>query len=437
MKYIEDSGLLNYRFRNGMLMLPFYRYRIMSQINNGLNIAPKQVKDNIFKKLGRIVCYLKMCKIQRAKFVFFTSTLFNVKNPQGVFFNSLDGFYYDLYPEDCLLVEDADGAYFWRTTDSYQGLSFINTYLLSLSSIIARIIHFFPYKRNPDVYEFSKNEYASFLSVKELEMEDLRVAIYGKLIKWLLHRTQCKVAFVNCACYGGYSAIIINIAKKLGIRTVELQHGCIDEGNYAYNESLFAGNEHYGYYIPDEIWTFGAFWHKFIKWKTKKVLVGNPYLNTFIKSKIVTKSSIDFLVISQPVYNIIISFVSELAELYPEKRIVVRLHPRDDINEYDSLRMYSNIHFSSSVNNLYEEIGRSESIIGLFSTCLYESLAFNKKLFIIDCEWSRNSFPRSIGVWVKSAREIGTGKTESIEGDDLWFPDFEGAVCSQLDQYVK
>lgn len=53
----------------------------------------------------------------------------------------MDGYYYDLFPEDSLLIEDADEEFEWRAKNSYKSMSFIRTYLLFLSFTLSRVFN--------------------------------------------------------------------------------------------------------------------------------------------------------------------------------------------------------------------------------------------------------------------------------------------------------
>lgn len=64
----------------------------------------------------RLFSNLIRIRVKKKKLVFFSSTLFNVEveGEKGIYYNSMDGYYYDLFPEDSLLIEDADEEFKWR-----------------------------------------------------------------------------------------------------------------------------------------------------------------------------------------------------------------------------------------------------------------------------------------------------------------------------------
>lgn len=137
MKYLEDRKLLNLRFTNGMLILPFVRYELMCSINDNFTSASVSSSPSKIKIFFRLLLNLWKIKFKKSDIVYFSSTLFNIKNEQGIFFNSLHGYYYNLFPQNSLLIEDADEQTQWRTKNTCENLSFINTYLFFFSSLLA------------------------------------------------------------------------------------------------------------------------------------------------------------------------------------------------------------------------------------------------------------------------------------------------------------
>ena len=143
MNYLEDKRLLELRFSNGMMMLPFIRYKLLCSKNQGNVISSTEVPLSKIRILYRLFSNLPHIGLKKKKLVFFSSTLFNIEleNKKGTYYNSLDGYYYNLFPNDSLLIEDADDEFRWRTKNSYRAMSFIKTYLLSFSFSLSRILN--------------------------------------------------------------------------------------------------------------------------------------------------------------------------------------------------------------------------------------------------------------------------------------------------------
>lgn len=438
MNRITDATLIKYKFSNGMPMLPFYNFLIRSHLN------PTESKSvDITKRpcLKSLLTNVKMMKVKKADFVFFTSTLFNFKDEKGFFYNSLDGYYYDIYPNNSLIIENSDLFFEWRSTKKYKNISYINTYLEIISGLFSKIKKIIFPCSNKDINEFYVKT-GGIVSHHRLEIDDIRIKIYSSFIKKLLKKIGCKVVFVNCASYGGLPLIITKVANEMGLRTVELQHGALDGEHRAYiGEEYFVKNNDYQKCLPQEIWLFGDYWNQFVTWNVKKKTIGNPQIN--FKKKMVQQAAIthDFLVIGQPEYQQdILRFTEGLSREMPSKKILLRLHTRDDRQVYERFVLkFSNIEISSSLTSLYDDIVRAEFIVGVCSTCLYEALIFNRTPIIIDCDNSRKRFNRKIGYWVSDASKINSKdlrKLNNMSCEEIWASNFEENVKRELDKYL-
>ena len=432
MKYIENKNLLKYRFSNGMLMLPFFRYEIMCNLNK----KKSEKKQTPLRKKQRknylsLLLNLRKNVIYEKDIVFFTSTDFNVKDEQGNYYNNLDGYYYNLCKDDALLVEDSNNLFEWKKTKRYTTISYFKTYLIFLSSIFAKFYAKLHLGKHEMLNAFGTETGINILNLKYSQGFVISLAYLYRII---LKKIKPSKIFVNCGSYGMDYAILIKCAHELGIRVIELQHGAIDDGHLAYHvDDFIANNIEYQEYLPDELWLFGEYWANSIEWKYKKKVVGNPHLNSQIKKIKKSNEGYDYMVIAQPeVESIIIKFVDSLAKKYPKDKILLRLHPRDILENYQSkLKDYVNIEYSNSTSPLYEEISKSYYIVGAYSTCLYEALALQKNPIIVDCNLSRRHFPKNIGYWVKDADSIDQEKlkqNEVINTEYYWAVNFEDNV---------
>lgn len=435
MKTIDNPQLTNLRFRNGMLILPWVYCRIMGNLNeqkfSGEGMKPK----SMWKRMWNLLMQWKHFRTKQKNILIFTSTLFNTQNAEGKYFNMLHGYYYDLFPNDTLMIEDGDMNNEWRETDLYPCTSYINTFYSVLAfylSKFASLIH--PYK-SPD-YEVISKQYPEWITTKELERMDHFAGIYECLIRRFVKRVNPKVIIINCGSYGHMMGCICKVAHELRIKTIETQHGLV------YNHVTYCAPDHirnnkdYMNYMPDTIFTFGEFWNGCIDWTYEKIPVGNPFLNEFVpKFANITEFVQDVLVISQPNYKEMqVAFVKELARLLPDMIVTIRLHPIEKLEKQKELYAdCNNIRFSDSTKLLYEDMCSSRYVVGWYSTCLYEYLAFGRKPFIVDGEKSRLQVHQDVGIWVKSAEEMAQYVKEgfspvSTNYETIWKQDFANNV---------
>ena len=301
MLFLEDRKLLTLHFNNGIKILPYIRYELMCYINNG---NKSNLSNNNSKQLTRlqIICKLlksaKKATIKQKEILFFSTTLLNIKDENGNYYNMLDGYYYNIYPSNSLLIEDADTNLSWKAIESYENLSFINTYLICLAQFFSKIINKI-YKRKNKDFHYLIEKYPKLYNINKLSYLEYFTTIYSYFIKLLLKKTKCRVLFCNCATYGSHYSIIIKTANDLGIKTIELQHGTIVKEHLAYNaDSFIVKDAEYQKYLPNELWTFGEYWGNNTNWLYDKISVGCPLLNKYISFSNVNCNIYDFLIIS-------------------------------------------------------------------------------------------------------------------------------------------
>lgn len=443
MKLIENPKLLDCHFKNGMMILPFYRAIIEARINKQF-FASENAILSVSRK-SQVVSLLKglaYCKIKKKDILIFSSTLFNVKE-DGHFHNCLHGFYYDLYPNDTLLIEDSDPSFMWRTNNSCENLSFVNTYIDIACTVLKRICHRISPIKNID-YDVIINEYPDLFTGDKLSQDDYFVKFYAFFIRWLLKKVDPKVLFVNCGSYGHKMAVVCYVAKQMGIKVIEPQHGVTYNCPGYMTADFIVNSSEYNKYLPDSLFSFGTYWTKFVKWKYEMVPVGYQYLNKYnsLSSEIIY----DYLIISQPMdeeeEKNKTQFVKAISKSFPECKILFRTHPAESPKQQKTIYINNkNIEISESAKVLYEDFIKSRYVIGWYSNCLYECLAFNRIPIIVDSKYTRNLFPHNFGIWIKSPEELkmldSNNNLQNINYSDFWSGNFEYNVTNYINKILK
>lgn len=444
MKLFDNPKLLSSHFRNGMMILPFYHYSIVSKLNEQGSFGISKVPSSRKERLKNFCRGLRHFYIRRSKVLIFSHTAFEIEK-DGQFYNSLHGYYYDLYKDDTLLMEDASEGFVWRTESSRSKLSFVNTYLMSFAGFLSGLFQRFHSQRSKD-YDVFISAYPDLFSEESLSRADYYFSVYAFILRLLFKIVAPKIVMVNCGSYGGNMAVVCYVAKRLGIKVIEVQHGSV-YNNLAYEVSDIVYNStEYKNYLPDVFFTFGDYWSNLVKWNYEKVSMGNPYLNEYVLPDKRDNYDYDYLIISQPLDDIFVGlkksqFVKDLSDAFPESRILFRIHPAEDLEEQKEIyRECKNIDVVSASSILYKDFGRCHHIIGWYSTCMFEVLAFNKIPIIIDTEPSREFFPHDIGIWVKSPddlRELKFKNKESLNSSYYFTKSFEENVKKYMDKICK
>lgn len=442
MNYINNSKLLHCYFSNGMPILPYYHCVLISKINN-ISYASEMMN---YLPIWRRVCNLmkswKIISVKRKPILIFSSTLFNVKK-EGVYFNYIHGYYYNLYKDDVMLLEDGDGNYNWRTYNSVPNLSSINSTLEFFSRIVAIILNKIKPLHRKD-YEPFLSDFPQYLSAARMGTDDYFVRFYSILIKKLLDYVKPKCVIINCASYGHNMSVITYCAKQKGIKVIEPQHGVIRRGPAYGADEIIVNSLDYYRCMPDVLFAFGETWARNIDWKYEKYVVGSPYLNEYSTQDQIINPEYDFLMISQPMTGqqeiMKINFVKGLAKQFHEKKILFRIHPSENFEE--QLKKYEdveNITISNSTSILYNDIKNSKYIVGWYSNCLYEALAFGKNPVVVDTQETRKSMEQDIGIWVKDPSEMTDENLKQksiIDYNQYWADNFHERARYYIDKII-
>ena len=167
-------------------------------------------------------------------------------------------------------------------------------------------------------------------------------------------------------------------------------------------------NDEYCEYIPDYLLTWGEYWNKFVKIPGKPLVLGNPqFYDKIGQYKTIKERKNTILVVSQgTITKRFVKFAIDLSKSFSDHKIVYKLHPGEVAFEerYADLYNYDNIIVEKS-GDIFEFIAKSEIIVLYYSTTVYESLGFKKKIFIFDGEMSK-SIPQEIGERFKDSKEL-------------------------------
>lgn len=212
-------------------------------------------------------------------------------------------------------------------------------------------------------------------------------------------------------CSPGFEAIIA-AAKSLNIHTYELQHGSPSRGklNYDYSSGISKFN------FPDYFLSFGSFWTRNVKLPipNKNIIpIGFPYLN---KKKNLKKKKLNQLLIISQIGKSkeLINFTIKIRKRLNEKiDILFKLHPSENSNEIqgllNNLRRKKIKVIESKSSDMYKFLSESKWVLGVYSTSLYEALAFNCKIFVLKTsgyEFVKKLIEKNFFTLIKSASEM-------------------------------
>ena len=209
---------------------------------------------------------------------------------------------------------------------------------------------------------------------------------------------------IETASYSFSSILINELAKRRGIKTIELQHGFMGRQHLGYN---FPRNLSYLEGFPDHIFLYGDYWKESIRVpleENRLKVTGFPYFDSIInKYKIIDRKRNykTIIFISQSTIGKQLSKIAvELSDLLDDKFLIYyKLHPGEYDHwkeKYPWLCMRNNLEvLDNNYRSIYYYFRLSDYQIGVYSTALFEGMGFGLKTFLLNLP-PYNSFHEKI-----------------------------------------
>ena len=201
---------------------------------------------------------------------------------------------------------------------------------------------------------------------------------YRKIFK----RTGAKYVFaVNAARMPLQAA-----AQSLGMKVIEIQSGVFSKYSLQFSWPGSPKIE----YIPDEIWTWGDYWTSGIERAGGQSVrvIGSTEEFEAIRERKIAKIAGQVVVLSQPLIGLdILQAAIDFAAARPDLRVIFKLHPRNEIEEFAGYladhAAPENLSLMQFEKTSLEVIAESEISVGVFSTALIEAAGLGSKVAII------------------------------------------------------
>jgi hypothetical protein len=185
----------------------------------------------------------------------------------------------------------------------------------------------------------------------------------------------------------------IMACKQLGIPVAELQHGVIYPNHLGYS---YPGDRTKKAF-PDYLLVWGEFWREHTEFPIpdeRVIPVGYPYLDQRVQRYADVESGDRLLFISQGTIGEQLSKLALEVADHPDidHEVVYKLHPGEYSRwreEYPWLTDADLRVVDSSEPPLYQLFAESSAQVGVYSTAVYEGLAFDLETFVYDCSGSR------------------------------------------------
>ena len=182
-------------------------------------------------------------------------------------------------------------------------------------------------------------------------------------------------------------------AKKNNIPVIEIQHGVITPYSLSYN---FPGRVKPLDYFPDKIMTFGDYWRDSAECPIPKehmISAGYPYLEKRVeKFKEINKLPKQVLFVSQgTIGKKLFEIALDFAKKMPDYQVIYKLHP-GEFHEWKTkycvtkeyLEIKNFVVLDQNKKELYEYFAESQYVVGVYSTAIYEAIAFGCQCILAD-----------------------------------------------------
>ena len=197
--------------------------------------------------------------------------------------------------------------------------------------------------------------------------------------------------------YGVSTRAALEAARRTGARVVELQHGFISRYHLGYSWP----DRNPVPYMPDELWCFGEYWHEStpLPRGVQARVIGAPHIAKHLGGVPVARDRNLVLFTSQGVIGRRLFEVAlESARRRPDKRVVFRLHPDEDIQEYEQLleraeEKPGNFSISHESPVIFQLLAKAHTQVGVFSTTLLEGMSLGVRTIVFDLPGSEYMQP--------------------------------------------
>ena len=236
-------------------------------------------------------------------------------------------------------------------------------------------------------YNFNKN-FEKYLTayIKQTLRGRYYDTIYANI---LLRIIRPKMIFLAVSC-SVFNQSLISVAKKRKIPVVELQHGRIGETHAAYNFKKVRELETF----PDYVFVYGEYERLTVRFpinREKIFAVGYPELErrSRIKRDVLSESGCLTVVFTPGAMEgeILSKYALEMAARLREKiKIIYKLHPsayQDWKIKHPELKTGGFEVIDNNEHDIYYYLARSDYVIGISSTSLFEAMMFKTQILVI------------------------------------------------------
>ncbi len=273
-----------------------------------------------------------------------------------------------------------------------------------------------------------------------------RLPVMQHAYRRLLERVQPRLVLLEQACYGDF-APFNQVAREMGVRVAEPQHGMVSGGHDAYRYApLLRESEAYLRCLPHDFLAYGAWWNAQIEVPVQKWVIGNPHYSEQRRGMPPAQlEQTDILLLSDGIeFSLYLALAQELVGLLRGTyRIVLRPHP---LERAEVCRLFpdgraGNVLIDSG-RDIYSSFASSYAVVGEVSTGLFEAQGLAGRVLLWETPKARFSYPQHPFLGFADAQELVEAlqaphyDRSAVLETDIWAPNWADNFHGYLEQVL-
>ncbi len=263
-----------------------------------------------------------------------------------------------------------------------------------------------------------------------------RLPVMQYAYRRLLERVQPRLVLLEQACYGDF-ALFNQVAREMGVRVAEPQHGMVSGGHDAYCYApVLRESEAYRACLPHDFLGYGAWWNSQINVPVQKWVIGNPHYSEQRRSISPAQGAqTDILLLGDGIeFSLYLALSQELAQLLRgHYRIVLRPHPleRAEVQLRFPEGRAGDVLIDSN-RDIYSSFATAHAVVGEVSTGLFEAQGIAGRVLLWETAKARFSYPQHPFCSFADARALvealqapRSAQTEAL-AEEIWAPGWAG-----------
>lgn len=375
----------------------------------------------------------------------------------GQWFNRITDYLVQASPADTVTIEGIVDWHIpeprWNARASYwlpwQGaISLSGRFLLRDSHIeIAQAMLGYARHRAQTLLGLTISDQQMQMLVGLIARKIARLPVMQAVYRRMLEKVAPRLVLIEEGCYGD-RGVFNHVAREMGIRIAEPQHGMVSGGHDAYCYApILRESTAYRNYLPHDFLGYGKWWNDQIDVPLDKWVIGHPHYSEQRQGIDGPLDDMrDILILSDGIeFPLYLTLANKLDLLLKGRyRVVLRPHPLERARVY---REFPNGTAGNVIidNNrdIYQSFSNAYAVAGEVSTGLFEAIGIARKVLLWETPKARFSYPShpfagfiDADTFAESILDPEAGRPSVVQ-EDIWAPDWRGNYHRYLEHVLQ